>query len=339
MRSASSAVTRLLLVFAVVILAVYAIVQAINRPVGGTAVTYHAEFSDVFGLRTNADVRIRGVQVGKVTGIELQSTGRALVEFTLQESRTLTGRDRLSIRFQSLVGQRYLAVTKDEVGQGDPGQVPHGSTIPMSMTTGSFDITRLFNGLRPMLQGADPEVFNTFATNMLHLIQGDEGVGIGDVLGDIDRLTRYAADKREMISAIVTNLGVISEQLQGKSQIVETLLVNMGMLFDTLEVNLERLQSAFGGGAVVYPPTVRILESVFDLGLGGHDHLTARLMEAVPETAELTDVLSVVPTVTRTLNASINRIGFDGGCSQGNAELPDMGEVLLGGGRLTLCNG
>jgi phospholipid/cholesterol/gamma-HCH transport system substrate-binding protein len=338
-RTVGSAVTRLLLVLAVVILAVYAIVQAINRPVGGSVETYRAEFSDVFGLRKNADVRIRGVQVGKVTDIELQSSGNALVEFTVQESRTLTGRDRLSIRFQSLVGQRYLAIAKDEETQGDPGQVPYDSTIPMTMTTGSFDITRLFNGLRPILQGADPEVFNTFATNMLHLVQGDEGVGIGDVLGDIDRLTRYAADKREVISVIVTNLGVVSEQLEGKSEIVETLMENMAMLFDTLEVNLERLKSAFGGGADVYPPIVQVLESVFDLGLGGHDNLTARLLEAIPDTAELTDTLSVVPTVTRTLNASMNRVGFDDGCSQGNAELPDMGEVLLGGGRLTLCNG
>ena len=46
MRSASSATKRLLLVAAVVILALYAIVQAINRPVGGDVETYRAEFTD-----------------------------------------------------------------------------------------------------------------------------------------------------------------------------------------------------------------------------------------------------------------------------------------------------
>ena len=42
MRNASSAAKRLLLVAAVVILALYAIVQAINRPVGGDVETYRA---------------------------------------------------------------------------------------------------------------------------------------------------------------------------------------------------------------------------------------------------------------------------------------------------------
>lgn len=58
--------------------------------------------------------------------------------------------------------------------------------IPVSAISGSFDITSLFNGLRPLPPGADPAVFNTFAQNMIDLLQGEGGVGIGDVLGDVE---------------------------------------------------------------------------------------------------------------------------------------------------------
>ena len=77
MRTPVQAVRRLLLVLAVVILAVYTIVQAINRPVAGELVSYQAEFTDVFGLRESGDVRVRGVQVGKISEITLQRDGTA----------------------------------------------------------------------------------------------------------------------------------------------------------------------------------------------------------------------------------------------------------------------
>ncbi|MGW0454986.1 MlaD family protein [Gordonia sputi] len=356
MRNASSATKRLLLVAAVVILALYAIVQAINRPVGGDVETYRAEFSDVFGLHKNADVRVRGVQVGKVTGIDLQSTGVALVTFTVREENRLTNRDQLAIRFQNLVGQRYLAVTKAEVAEKsevteksgvagaassststdvtplDPDQV-----IPAAKTSGSFDITKLFNGLRPLLQGADPEVFNTFATNMLHLLQGEDGVGLGDVLADVERLTRFATDKKALISTIVNNLGVISTALQGKSEIIAVLMKGLGVLFDTLETKLDLLKSAFGNGAKVFPPIVDLLSNLFDLTLGGHDNVSARIMQLVPDTNQFAEVLGALPTFLATVNASMSHLGFDATCSRGEVSLPEMGQVLLGGGKVTLC--
>lgn len=333
MRSVRSATMRLLLVLAVVILAVYTIVQAINRPVTGDTETYHADFSDVFGLHRNADVRVRGVQVGKVTGIELQRSGVARVEFTVRTADRLTGADRLAIKFQNLVGQRYLAIDKGTAAAPiDPDAV-----IPVGVTTGSFDITKLFNGLRPILTGADPEVFNTFATNMLHLIQGEDGVGIGDVLADVDRLTKFAADKRTVIRVIVDNLAVVSAQLKGKSSIINTLMDSLGMLFDTLELRLDDLRGAFGQGAKVFPPIVDVMKASFDMSLGGHDDISRRLMELVPDTGELAKTLASLPTVLAGVNAAMGRAGFDDKCSHGQVDLPPMGSVLLGGGRLVLC--
>ena len=350
MRNASSATKRLLLVAAVVILALYAIVQAINRPVGGDVETYRAEFSDVFGLHKNADVRVRGVQVGKVTDIDLQSTGVAMVTFTVRQENRLTSRDQLAIRFQNLVGQRYLAVTKAEVAQKaevngtvstttptDAAPLDPDQVIPAAKTSGSFDITKLFNGLRPLLQGADPEVFNTFATNMLHLLQGEDGVGLGDVLADVERLTRFATDKKALISTVVNNLGIVSAALQGKSEIIGVLMKGLGVLFDTLETKLDLLKSAFGNGARVFPPIVDLLSNLFDLTLGGHDNVSARIMQLVPDTNQFAEVLGALPTFLATVNASMSHLGFDATCSRGEVALPEMGQVLLGGGKVTLC--
>lgn len=348
MRTPSAAVKRILLVLAVVILAVYAIVQAINRPVSGDVQTYRAEFTDVFGLRENGDVRVRGVQVGKVVDISLQRSGVARVEFTVRSRDRLTDQDELAIRFQNLVGQRYLAILRPgEEARADSGEaVPAPGTatpldpdvlIPADRTSGSFDITRLFNGLRPILQGADPAVFNTFADNMIKLLQGEDGVGVGDVLGDVEKLSAFASDKSQMIRVILTNLGVVADQLQGKSSIIENLMGNMEMLFNTLEGNLELLKGAFGEGARVFPPIVEVMKSTFDLSLGGHDHVRDRLMELIPDTDALAASISVVPSLMAAVNGSLDQLNGRPHCSHGQVPLPPMGEVLIGGKKVTLC--
>ncbi|WP_132992707.1 MlaD family protein [Gordonia zhaorongruii] len=357
MRSTASATKRLLLVLVVVILAVYAIVQAINRPVPGDAQTYQAEFTDSFGLRENGDVRVRGVMVGKIVDIELQRSGVARVTFTVRNQDRLTQNDHLAIRFQNLVGQRYLAILDRDEAKGGQAHSPNSNAsgdedvsdraaappldpakvIPASETTGSFDITRLFNGLRPILQGADPAVFNTFADNMIHLLQGENGVGIGDVLKDVERLSSFATDKNAMIRVLVDNLGVIAEQLKGKASIIKALMDNMKLLFDTLETNLELLKGAFGEGARVFPPIVESMKHVFDLSLGGHDRVQARLMELVPDTGKLADALKLIPTTMHEIDRQMDSLGLS--CSNGEVSLPPMGDVLLSGGTVTLCKG
>lgn len=345
MRTPAAAVRRLLVVLAVVILAGYTIVQAINRPVAGGAETYRAEFTDVFGLRENGDVRVRGVQVGKVTSIEVQRSGKALVTFTVRSQDRLRTGDHLAVRFQNLVGQRYLGIVADPAKDGDATAERTGEpidphhVIPVAKTSGSFDITELFNGLRPILQGADPAVFNTLAQNLIDLIQGENGVGLGDVLDDIEQLTQFTTDRHRMISTLIDNLGVISAQLQGKASILRTLMENMEMLFDTLEVNLELLKGAFGEGARVFPPIVEVMKHAFDLGLGGHDNVTARLMELIPETGELAETLSVVPALLAGVNAQMGQLGLVTDCAKGDVPLPAAGEILLGGEKVKLCKG
>jgi ABC-type transporter Mla subunit MlaD len=61
-----------LAVFAVVtILASYVLVTTITNAGYGEQLTYRAEFTDVAGLVDGDEVRIAGVRVGQVTGIEV----------------------------------------------------------------------------------------------------------------------------------------------------------------------------------------------------------------------------------------------------------------------------
>ena len=65
--------------------------QALTRPVVGPADTFHGDFKDVSGLKIGDDVRLLGVQVGKVTDIAVDQSvitgSRREVTFSVQRER------------------------------------------------------------------------------------------------------------------------------------------------------------------------------------------------------------------------------------------------------------
>lgn len=335
MRTPSGALWRFLLMFAVVIVCFYVVVQAISRPAGGKTTGYVAEFNDVFGLRTNADVRIRGVQVGKVTDIDVTRDGTARVRFTVKNDQAMTRDDRLAIRFQNLTGQRYLAI---ETGAPGAPKLPAGEKVANDHTTGSFDITTLFNGLRPILKGADPAVFNEFGENLIALLQGEGGVGIGDVMADIDKLSSYAVSKQDLLVAIAEQLGVISKQIGGNSAFVTTVLNSMRDLSYTFDTNIDQMVRAFYTGAEVFPRVAELLMSGLDLGLGGHDNVEYRVMEITRDLPKLTEAMNSLPGITEPISKMAGYLDAPMTCSKGEAQLPDLSNVLLAGGRVTVCN-
>ena len=63
------------------------------------------------GLYAGDDVRISGVQVGKVESIRLD--GRiAKVDFTVQEDHPVFSNTVAAVRYQTLVGQRYVELVQ-----------------------------------------------------------------------------------------------------------------------------------------------------------------------------------------------------------------------------------
>ena len=80
------------------------------------------------GLESGNFVRIAGVEVGKVKKISIQDDGTAVVEFSPDNSVVLTEGSKAVIRYQNLIGGRYLAL---EEGPGSTRQLKPGDTIPL----------------------------------------------------------------------------------------------------------------------------------------------------------------------------------------------------------------
>jgi phospholipid/cholesterol/gamma-HCH transport system substrate-binding protein len=176
--------------------------------------TYKAEFNNVTGLEKGNFVRIAGVEVGKVKNISIRSKTVAVVEFSADDSVVLTKGSRAAIRYENLIGGRFLAL---EEGAGSVGKLNPGETIPLSQTEPALDLDALIGGFRPLFRALDPGQVNALTGQLIQAFQG-QGATIGSFLSQTAALTNTLADRDQLIGQVIINLNVVLGSLGDQSK-------------------------------------------------------------------------------------------------------------------------
>ncbi|WP_182376241.1 MlaD family protein [Nocardioides sp. WS12] len=182
--------------------------------VDGDVREYTAEFANVSGLRSGDDVRVAGVQVGKITGIEVDKDTKttALVHFTLRADQPLLSNSTLVMRYQNLLGQRYVSIVQPaERGS----EMAEGDGVPIARTSPGFDLTALLNGFRPLFDVLKPEDVNKLSESVIKVLQGEGGT-VSDLLTQTAQLTNYLADRDELFGQVMDGLTPVLVDLAGQ---------------------------------------------------------------------------------------------------------------------------
>jgi phospholipid/cholesterol/gamma-HCH transport system substrate-binding protein len=307
------------------------VLNVITQPVASEQRSYTADFTDVAGLHSGADVRVRGVRVGKVDSIALRrSEGRSIAQVAFMlDSRFSIGTDStLAIKYQALTGLRYLDVV-DASQQDAAESIKH---IPTSMTVPSFDITKVFNGLQPVLETLSPEDFNTFTTNVEAFLAGD-GSGLGPVLESVHTISRFAADRQQVVELLLHNLKAMADSLGGHAkefiQIVDWANRPMNAAMDVLDEfrKSEVYGPAFGNA---------ITRLLHNAGLKEGIDIDEAMDKAITNLDDFVSAIKLMPAVWENIPPP-GQVGEPLGCSKGRAELPLPVDVLLNGRKVVLC--
>jgi phospholipid/cholesterol/gamma-HCH transport system substrate-binding protein len=223
--------------------------------------SYHAIFTDASNLNHGDEVREAGVRIGTVSGVSLYHDSAAEVGFTLDTSVPLTSTTRLVIRYRNLIGQRYLAVVD---GPSGGTTVTPGSVIPVSHTEPALNLTTLFDGFRPLLQGLSPADLNQLSYNLVQVLQGEGGtvdslftqVGsltnnlanhdalIGNVINDLNSVLGPIDTHDQQVSALIDNLQHFITGLSGDRAAIGSSLVSINNLAGTTQSLLARARPA-----------------------------------------------------------------------------------------------
>lgn len=199
-----------------------------SNSVRGDTERWTAVFDSVSGLRTGDDVRVAGVKVGRVEEIEVVDNHRALVTFDVPSRITLHDDSRLTLRYQNLLGQRYLAVDRPDGARSDTRGAPlePGARIPARQTSPGFDLTALLNGFEPLFAVIDPAEVNELATNIVRVLQGESGT-VESLLRRTTEATRFLADRDELFAQVLGNLTPVLRNLDDQSEELDATVVQL----------------------------------------------------------------------------------------------------------------
>jgi phospholipid/cholesterol/gamma-HCH transport system substrate-binding protein len=167
--------------------------------------TYSAAFTNVSGLKGGNFVRIAGVEVGKVKDLTLRKDGTVTVDFAIDKNLTLTEGTRAAVRYENLIGDRYLSL---EEGAGSVRKLQAGATIPLARTSPALDVDALIGGFRPLFRALDPDQVNALSGELLKVFQGQGGT-ISSVLAQTSALTTTLAGRDELIGQVISNLDTV----------------------------------------------------------------------------------------------------------------------------------
>ena len=258
----------------------------------GQGRTYAAEFTNVSGLKTNDLVRIAGVEVGQVKKISVNRDATVRVEFSTDNSVDLTEGNRAAIRYDNLIGKRYLAL---EEGAGPLTPLKPGETIPASRTEPALDLDAVLGGFRPLFRALDPQKVNELSGQLIQAFQG-QGPTIGSFLDQAAAVTNTLADRDELIGQVIINLNVVLGSLGGQTDKLDKAVTSLSELVHELAARRTDISSSVAyinsaAGTVAdllsqarqpFQKVVRETDRTAGIAVADHDYLD-NLLNQLPD--------------------------------------------------------
>ena len=242
----------------------------------GPESTYHATFIDASRLKAGQKVRISGVPVGSVQDLKLNQDNSIDVEFAIDRRYTLYSSTRALIRYENLVGDRFLEIAS---GPGELRKLAPGATINAQHTEPALDLDALLGGLRPVFKGLDADKINTISSALIELLQG-QGGALSNVLADTSAFSTALGQRDQLIGDAITNLNTVLGTIDERSAKFSASVDQLQQLISGLAKNKDSIAGAI-------PPLASTTTDLTELLKNSRRPLQGILENARPLATEL----------------------------------------------------
>jgi len=263
-----------------------------SLPLVGGGDDYKAAFSEAGGLRDGDDVRIAGVKVGKVTGIDLAGD-HVRVDFRITEDVAFGPRTGASVRMKTLLGQKYLALEPS-----GPGQLRKGSEIPLDRTVSSYDIVNAFTDLAQTAERIDTDQLAKSLDVMATEFK-DSPPHVRAALNGLTRLSRTIASRDAELKRLLASAHSVTGTVAERNKALETLIKDADLLMEELNARRDAIHTLFTNtSAMAQQVTALVRENRAELK-PALDQLTRVLAVLQKHEKDLNDTIAAMAPFTR----------------------------------------
>ena len=198
-----------------VLLALAAVFFGIKASSGALAPKYRvvADFSDAGqGLQEKSDVKIHGVNVGKVKSVRLVQ-GQAEVSMDIESDQKVPTASKATIRPKTLFGEKFVDIDPGAAETSGPFLADHGR---IKDTVGGFELERVLADAYPILKAIKPEDLLVVLDTLAQAGQG-EGPAINRQIGNFQKVADVSANHNADTVQFLTDLANLSDELDKRA--------------------------------------------------------------------------------------------------------------------------
>jgi phospholipid/cholesterol/gamma-HCH transport system substrate-binding protein len=262
--------------------------NADRLPVIGGGTTYTAMFTESAGIQPDNEVRIAGVKVGQVTGVELAGD-QVRISFRVKNA-WVGDRSTASIEIKTLLGEKYLSVDPEGGKNQDPD-----TPIPVSRTRSPFDITDALTQLTQTATQINTQrlaqsfeaISNTFRNTPPQMRSALDGLSalsktissrdeqLANLLSDTNQVSKIVSDRDAQIQKLISDGNLLLGELQQRKQAIDALLTGTQNL-------ATQLRGLVADNQAQLNPTLQKLDQLTSLLQRNQDNLSRGLQQMAP---------------------------------------------------------
>jgi phospholipid/cholesterol/gamma-HCH transport system substrate-binding protein len=234
--------------------------------------TYYAQFKDAAGIKTGDAIRMVGINVGRVLGLNIEGD-KVLVEFTLDGYRI--GKDsRAAIRTDTILGRRDIQIE-------NRGSQPlrAGGVLPVGQTSTPYQVYDAFFDVTKAASGWDIETIKR-SLNVLSETIDQTYPHLSAALDGVKRFSDTIGKRDDQFKQLLANAKQIAGIFGDRSEQLNRLLVNAQALLAAINDR---------GQAITY-----LLERV--------DAISAQVQGLINDNPNLNHVVRQLRVITDVLN-------------------------------------
>ncbi|MEY2451719.1 MAG: phospholipid/cholesterol/gamma-HCH transport system substrate-binding protein [Acidimicrobiaceae bacterium] len=257
------------------------------------------------GLSKGSDVKIRGVNVGKVSKVDLLD-GRALVTMDINTSSEIPESATATIRAKTLFGEKFVDIAPGTGEASGPFYPRTGALLDRcdksaqpehTCTTGGFELEKVLGDAYPLLKKINPAelmtVIHTLAEagrdlgpNINRQIVNSEKVldvnaahdaDTRQFLADLAKLAQQLGVRADDLVQAADSLNIALPTLNARADKLNTLLAQTARLSndvaDLLRNNKDFIDKSFGGGQEVLNVVYDRRNDIVPLVIGLREYL------------------------------------------------------------------
>jgi phospholipid/cholesterol/gamma-HCH transport system substrate-binding protein len=253
---------------------------------------YAVDLADATGLQPSADVKIAGVTVGQVTGVQVQRA-HAYVTFSVNSGLVLPADTEAGIQWANVLGQDYLYLYPGHSAR----RLKPGATIPLSANVAGPNIGALLNSLGPLLGALRPQQANQVVEAFAGALQGD--------VGQVDQLITNAAAVSQTVGSVDTQVGQVVDNMNAVFSALSSRSSDLGAVID----NLDTVTQSLAGRNTLLDQTVtnlgQVAQEVATLEGDTHGSLSAAIDDLEAVSADIQSHQSALSQGLSTLGSGL----------------------------------